>query len=150
MTEEETRYGTLGARIIASLEEVIRHARGEEIEARVTTVEVTARRKPRLEQPHWYPPHLIREVRQRLSVSQVVFAQMLGVSASTVRAWEQGRREAEGPAARLLQLADHHPDVLMELCRPVDAAVDDEPPLPRAIEAPARDRQRLAADRDAS
>jgi DNA-binding transcriptional regulator YiaG len=149
VTEEEKLYGTLGAKIIASLEEAIRHARGEDVRARVTTVEVTGRRKKLIEQPHWYMPPLIREVRQRLGVTQAVFGQMLGVSASTVRAWEKGTREAEGPAARLLQLADRYPEVLRELCRPYDDASDDEPPLPRAIEAPARDRQRLAAERDA-
>lgn len=144
----ESEYGKLGARIIASLEEAIRHARGEDTGARVITVEVTARRKPHLEQPPFYPPYLVRELRQRLSVSQTIFAQMLGVSASTVRAWEQGKREPEGPAARLLQLADRHPHVLVELCGPI--IDDDERPLPRAIKAPAAGQERLAADRDAS
>jgi putative transcriptional regulator len=145
VTEEEKLYGKLGARIIASLEEAIRHARGEETGARVTTVEVTTRRKAHLEQPPWFPPHTILEIRQKLSVSQVIFAQMMGVSASTVRAWEQGKREPEGAARRLLQIADLHPDVLVDTCGPLIGG-DGERPLPRAIKAPATDEQRLAAD----
>lgn len=137
------QHSELGKRIIASLQEAIRHARGEDTGARVRVVEVTARRKPHLEQPPFYPPYLVREIRQNLSVSQAIFAQMLGVSASTLRAWEQGKREPEGPAARLLQLAHHHPDVLVELCGPI---IDDERPLPRAIKAPTPRPQRLAAD----
>lgn len=141
----QEEHSELGKRIIASLEEAIRHARGEDTGARVKVAQVTARRKPHLEQPSYFPPYLIREVREKLSVSQVIFAQMLGVSASTVRAWEQGRREAEGPAARLLQLAHRRPEVLVELCGPI-IDDDDERPLPRTIKAPVKDEQRLAAD----
>lgn len=144
----EDEHSELGKRIIASLQEAIRHARGEDTGARVRTVEVTARRKPRLEQPPYYPPYLIREVRQKFSVSQTIFAQMLGVSASTVRAWEQGRREAEGPAARLLQIADRHPEVLVDVCGPIPPGTKDEGKPPRTLKAPAQDQHRLAAENE--
>jgi DNA-binding transcriptional regulator YiaG len=39
---------------------------------------------------------------------------MLNVSQSTVRAWEQGAREPEGATLRLLEVADKHPEVLVE------------------------------------
>lgn len=140
-------HSELGKRIIASLQEAIRHTRGEDTGARVVTVEVTAR-KARMEQPPYYPPYLIREVRQKLSVSQTIFAQMLGVSASTVRAWEQGRREAEGAAARLLQIADLHPEVLVNVCGPIPSATKDEGKPPRRLKAPAQDQHRLAAENE--
>lgn len=146
MNEDEKLYGKLGARIIESLQQAIAYERGENVEVRVTTVEVTARRKARLEGPPWFPPHTVREIRQKLSVSQAIFAQMMGVSASTVRAWEQGKREPEGAARRLLQIADLHPDVLVDTCGPLLGGDDDARPLPRAIKAPATSEQRLAAD----
>ena len=144
----ESEYGKLGALIIEGLEEAIRHVRGEDTGARVVTMEVTARRKAHFEGPPWYPPYLVREIRHTLSVSQAIFAQMLGVSASTVRAWEQGKREPEGPARRLLQIAESHPEALLDVCGPLIDA--DEQPLPRAITAPAAGLERLAAERDAS
>ncbi len=38
----------------------------------------------------------------------------LNVSAETVRAWEQGKREPDGAALRLLQIAEQHPEWIME------------------------------------
>lgn len=147
----EEEHSELGKLIIASLEEAIRHARGEETGARVLPpVEVTAR-KAYLEGPPWYPPHIVREVRHRLSVSQAIFAQMMGVSASTVRAWEQGKREPEGAARRLLQLAELHPEVLKEVCGPIIPGTKGPKPLTRTVKAPVTPRpQRLAADSDGS
>jgi putative transcriptional regulator len=145
---EEEQHSELGKLIIEGLQEAIRHARGEDTGARVTTFEVTTARKARLELPPWYPPYLIREIRQKLSVSQAIFAQMLGVSASTVRAWEQGKREAQGPASRLLQIAETYPDVLVEICGPMVGGGEDVRPLRRTLRAPAAGGERLAADRD--
>src|SRR5262245_36258426 len=59
----------------------------------------------------------IREIRTRLGVSQDRFARALNVSISSVRAWEQGSRTPEGPTLRLLELADRHPEILMETSR---------------------------------
>lgn len=149
MNEKEKEYGKLGALIIEGLQEALKHARGEEARVRVLPpVEVTTARKAHLELPPWYPPYLIREIRQKLSVSQAIFAQMLGVSASTVRAWEQGRREPEGPARRLLQVAEAHPEVLRDVCGPIYPATPGARPRPRTLRAPADDQERLAADRD--
>jgi putative transcriptional regulator len=146
----EHEHGKLGALIIAGLQEAIRHARGEDTGARVVTMEVTAR-KAYLEPPPYYPPHLLREVRHRLSVSQTIFAQMLGVSASSIRAWEQGKREPEGPARRLIQIADLHPEILRETCGETHPAIGRKASPPRRLRAPATPRpERLAADTDAS
>jgi transcriptional regulator with XRE-family HTH domain len=84
-------------------------------------------------------------------VSQAIFAQMMGVSASTVRAWEQGKREPEGAARRLLQIAELHPGILKDTCGPIRPATDGPAPLPRRLRAPAAPpRERLAADSGAS
>lgn len=144
MAEEHSALGKL---IIEGLQQAIAYERGEPVNVRVVTMEVTAR-KPHLESPPWYAPFLIREIRQKLSVSQAVFARMLGVSASAVGAWEQGRREPEGPVRRLLQIAEAHPEVLLEACAPLDEEPDAESPAPPAVKvaAPRSDDERLAAD----
>jgi len=49
-----------------------------------------------------------------LALSQTVFAKALNVSAETVRSWEQEKRVPEGAALRLLQVADRHPEVILE------------------------------------
>jgi putative transcriptional regulator len=143
----ETEHSRWGEALIEGLKEAIAYERGELTNVRVHTVKVTAR-KAHLELPPWYAPFLIREIRQKLSVSQAVFARMLGVSASSVRAWEQGKREPEGPVRRLLQIAEAHPEVLMEACAPLDADPDVESPAPQSLKIAARAArgERLAAD----
>jgi len=39
----------------------------------------------------------------------------MGISVSTLRNWEQGRRKPEGPAKVLLMVAAKHPEVLLNL-----------------------------------
>jgi putative transcriptional regulator len=59
----------------------------------------------------------IARLRTRLKLSQPVFAQALNVSAETVRAWEQEKRTPDGAALRLLQVAERHPEVVLENVR---------------------------------
>lgn len=61
-----------------------------------------------------YTSARIVRIRAKLRLSQAVFAMALNVSAETVRAWEQGKREPDGAALRLLQLAEQHPEWIME------------------------------------
>jgi putative transcriptional regulator len=44
----------------------------------------------------------VRAIRKALNVSQAVFAQLIGASAPTVRAWEQGQKKPSGVARRFL------------------------------------------------
>lgn len=67
--------------------------------ARLTTVEVSP----------------IAETRLSSGLSQAQFSALLGVSARTVRDWEQGRRAPSGAAKTLLRVAQAHPEVLREL-----------------------------------
>ena len=48
-------------------------------------------------------PKEISGIRQRLNVSQPVFAALLNVPLATARSWEQGKRKPSGAALRLLE-----------------------------------------------
>src|SRR5947209_4668781 len=56
----------------------------------------------------------VKRIRTDLRLSQDELAAMIGVSARTVRAWEQGVRSPKGPARRLLFVAARHPDAVWE------------------------------------
>ncbi len=51
----------------------------------------------------------VRTIRERTSLSQSEFAQLIGVSVKTLQNWEQARRRPTGPAAALLSIIDHDP-----------------------------------------
>ena len=53
-------------------------------------------------EPTHYSPEMIKEARGMLCASQSVFGVLLGVSASTIRAWEQGRNTPSNMACRFM------------------------------------------------
>lgn len=57
----------------------------------------------------------VAEARMQMGLSQVEFADLLGVSKRTLQDWEQRRREPTGAARTLLRVAVRHPEVLREL-----------------------------------
>ncbi len=60
----------------------------------------------------------IKELRGRTQLSQPAFAALLGVELSTLRNWEQGRREPTGPARALLRAIRNDPEnVIRALAR---------------------------------
>ena len=59
-------------------------------------------------------PPKIRNIRKKLNVSQNDFAMMIGVSVRTLQNWEQGRREPDGPAKALLQVALKNPKAVLD------------------------------------
>ena len=59
-----------------------------------------------------FQPEEIRKIRDKLHKSQSEFADMIGVSVSTLQNWEQGRRQPEGPARALLVVASKAPSVV--------------------------------------
>jgi putative transcriptional regulator len=67
--------------------------------ARITQVQTTAAAK----------------ARASVGLSQVRFAQLLGVSLRTLQEWEQGRREPTGAAQTLLRVAVRNPEALLDL-----------------------------------
>lgn len=56
----------------------------------------------------------VAAVRRFVGLSQVKFARAIGISVSTLRNWEQGRRHPEGPAVALLRIAARHPRIIRE------------------------------------
>ena len=56
----------------------------------------------------------IKALRKFTGLSQVRFAEALGISVHTLRNWEQGRRKPEGPALALLRIAARHPRIIRE------------------------------------
>lgn len=60
----------------------------------------------------------VKQIRAAYQLSQKEFAAMLGISVGTLRNWEQGRREPEGPARVLLQVAAKHPEAVWDVVRP--------------------------------
>jgi len=57
----------------------------------------------------------VRSIRSHYGLSQSKFAGMLGISVSTLRNWEQGRRKPEGAARVLLRVAAKFPDAILEV-----------------------------------
>ena len=69
--------------------------------------------------PPKFSAERIAAIRQyKLKASQTIFAEYLGVSPSTVRAWEQRQRRPSMSARRLIQVAAERPEIIRELaCR---------------------------------
>ena len=59
----------------------------------------------------------IKHIRENYHLTQEQFAAMLGISVSTLRNWEQGRRIPEGPALVLLRVAEKHPQAVLDAVR---------------------------------
>jgi len=90
---------SIGADIIDGLRNAISYARGKSSGAVVHKPAVPRRIN-------------VKAVRTRLGMSQHDFAARFGISSATVRNWEQGRRQPEGPARVLLTIIDREPDAV--------------------------------------
>ena len=55
----------------------------------------------------------IIELRKFLNLTQLEFAEAMGISVYTLRNWEQGRRTLEGPTLALLRVAARHPRIIL-------------------------------------
>ena len=98
----------MGQELIAGLRDAVAHARGAK------TLRATARKLPKAA-PHWSKTKIASLRKDRFHMSQPAFAALLNITASTVRAWEQGRKEPSGAAERLLQVAEGDPGVFERL-----------------------------------
>jgi len=91
--------------------------RKSEFEALVTSVKQAGRiRRGRMKASRSisFRPADIRAIRLKVKKTQAEFALMIGVSVSTLRNWEQGRRMPEGPARALLKVAAENPKAVAE------------------------------------
>ena len=71
----------------------------------------------RVAEPRPYRREDVMRVRQKLGVSQQVFANLLGRSGAAIRAWElpNSGKAPDGAAARLLEIFERHPEIAEEL-----------------------------------
>jgi putative transcriptional regulator len=53
-----------------------------------------------------YSPEQIKALRERLNVSQAVFASVINASTNSVQKWERGAKKPSGTALKLLNLLD--------------------------------------------
>lgn len=61
-----------------------------------------------------FEPVKVKEIREKLGLTQAKFAEMLCVSLATLRNWEQGRTYPEGAAIALLRVADSKPEAVLQ------------------------------------
>jgi putative transcriptional regulator len=78
------------------LEDAIEYEKGNKSKARSTKICI----KPIPE----YTNIDIKNIRDELQLTQLVFANLVGVSKKTVEAWECGTRKPTGSAKRLMQM----------------------------------------------
>ncbi len=57
-----------------------------------------------------FSPDEIKQIRTDTGMTQVLFAQYMGVSVKTVEAWEAGRNHPVGAACRLLAMTKNDPE----------------------------------------
>jgi len=60
----------------------------------------------------------ISALRRFVGLSQTRFAEAIGISVHTLRNWEQGRGQPDGPAIALLRIAARHPRIIRENLEP--------------------------------
>jgi putative transcriptional regulator len=95
-----------GRALLASLNQALAYARGDRVPGvRITYVQVER------------APVDVRAMRQRLGLSQSKFAMRFGFTPATVRNWEQGRTQPDGPARVLLAVIAHHPEAVEDALR---------------------------------
>lgn len=83
--------------ILEGLDEVRRWVRGEDV--------------PGL-RIHHFDTEAVPAIRARSGLTQAEFSAQIGVSVATLRNWEQGRRQPEGPARILLATIARDPDIV--------------------------------------
>ncbi len=86
--------------IKTGLNQAIEYEKGN-LKAKTTTLTITA--------VDTFTPGEIKEIRNNTGLTQVLFAQFMGVSVKTVEAWEAGKNHPEGTACRLLSLTRSDP-----------------------------------------
>jgi putative transcriptional regulator len=95
--------------LIQALTEVREQVSGRrQITMRTTTVVLPKRLEP-------ISSDEVKAIRNKLKVSQSVFARLLNVPVVTAASWEVGRRHPSGAALRLLQIAKQAPGILVRV-----------------------------------
>jgi DNA-binding transcriptional regulator YiaG len=87
---------------------------GEEFFARA----LTGKERDRFVRGNFRSGEDIARLRRFIGLTQVEFAEAVGISVHTLRNWEQGRRFPDGPAISLLANAARHPHSIRRKLRP--------------------------------
>ncbi len=95
----------LGQNLIEGLNDVIECEKGKR-KLRISLMELP---EPA---PSWNKKQISNIRIKIFEMSQPVFAALLDVSPSTIKAWEQGLKRPSGAASRLLQIISSNPDVI--------------------------------------
>jgi Predicted transcriptional regulator len=93
----------LGDELLKSMAQALAHAQGKRVGVRVHKMEIK--------------PRDIQRARKKLGLSQDDFAEAFGVSASTLRKWEQGQRVPTGAAKTLLKIVEREPRAVIRALR---------------------------------
>jgi putative transcriptional regulator len=96
---------TLGDLLVQSLIELRDGVRGESGKLTMKTVEIP--------DPPKFDATAVRKLRNRLELSQGLFAKLLGVSRKLIEAWEAGTRTPSLMACRLLDAISRNPSVFV-------------------------------------
>lgn len=78
------------------------------------TRSIPASVRRRLMDGRFETPADIKALRHFVGLTQDQLALAMGISVHTLRNWEQGRRQPEGPAIALLRIAARHPRIIHE------------------------------------
>jgi len=105
----------LGAQLVESMRQAVAIKEGRLRPARRHRLTL---REARVAAPPRYGSSRIRRVRERLGLSQPLFARVLNVSVATIRGWEQGVRIPDGPSRRLLEVAERHSAAILTTVSP--------------------------------
>lgn len=90
------------SKILAGMRQAVAYAHGEKVKVRETFIKT--------------PPEVnVKELRERLNMTQDQFATQFGFSAATVKNWEQGHRRPEGPARVLLAVIKDNPGAVLKV-----------------------------------
>ncbi len=106
--------------LIAALDQAIAFEEGDTTKAHIRYAKTTAR-KTAVEPPPDYDAKRVRTLREKLDLSQAVFARALNVSDKTVKAWEQGSSPPSGATLRLLEMVEEHPENVLAKVRRLDS-----------------------------
>lgn len=89
-----------GAKILAGMREAVAYARGENRDVRETVIKI--------------PPAVdVKLLREQLNMTQKEFAEQFGFSKGTIKNWEQGHRQPDGPARVLLFVIQQNPKAVI-------------------------------------
>jgi len=91
----------LGDMLVQSLKEIYDHVSGKPGKLTIKTVEIP--------DPPSFDAKAVHRLRDRLALSQALFAKLLGVSRKLVEAWEAGTRIPSPMARRLLEAVGRDP-----------------------------------------